>query len=368
MARSYINGAEQILAGSISWDRIASGAIVPTASLTDGALFIKSDGTVSMGAALNMNSNKVTNVTTPTAAGDAANKGYVDALVNGIQLHFARVASVSNIASLSGLPTIDGVTLSSGDRALLTGQTTGSQNGPWLVASGSWTRPADWAAASTLPEGQYFVVDADGTTYKNTKWFCTNTGSIVVDTTATTWTQDASGTSYNAGNGLQLVGTTFSVNPGNGISTGGGTASAVGYATRLVTVDANGIGITDGIAGQLVVANGSNHAAWATMGGDATISSGGTVTVTNTAGSGFTKYTNFVNNETPSGTVNGSNTTFTLASTPAAGSAGISSVRLYLNGQLLEQGSGNDYTISGTSITMLFAPTTGDKLRAYYMK
>ena len=41
--------------------------------------------------------------------------------------------------------------------------------------------------------------------------------------------------------------------------------------------------------------------------------------------------------------------------------------QIFLNGQLLDAGGGNDYTISGTSITMLSAPITGDKLRATYL-
>ncbi len=69
----------------------------------------------------------------------------------------------------------------------------------------------------------------------------------------------------------------------------------------------------------------------------------------------------WANNETPSGLVNGVNTSFTLAHTPAAW------IQLYLNGVLLEPGVGNDYTLSGTDITMTFAPQTGDKLRTYYM-
>jgi len=72
---------------------------------------------------------------------------------------------------------------------------------------------------------------------------------------------------------------------------------------------------------------------------------------------------NFVDKETPSGSVNGSNTTFTLANTPVAGSE-----HVYLNGMLLESGSGNDYTISGATITMLTAPISGDKIRVSYRK
>ena len=52
--------------------------------------------------------------------------------------------------------------------------------------------------------------------------------------------------------------------------------------------------------------------------------------------------------ETPSGTLNGSNPTFTLAHTPVAGTECI-----HVNGILMNAGSGNDYTISSATITFL---------------
>jgi hypothetical protein len=70
---------------------------------------------------------------------------------------------------------------------------------------------------------------------------------------------------------------------------------------------------------------------------------------------------NFSDNEVPSGTPNGVLTTFTLAHTPVN-----TSLSLYLNGVLQQAGAGNDYTISTTTITMLTAPLTGDKLLANY--
>lgn len=72
---------------------------------------------------------------------------------------------------------------------------------------------------------------------------------------------------------------------------------------------------------------------------------------------------NFVDKETPTGLVNGSNTAFGLANTPVAGSE-----HIYLNGMLQEAGAGNDYTISGATITMLTAPLTGEKIRVSYRK
>jgi hypothetical protein len=69
----------------------------------------------------------------------------------------------------------------------------------------------------------------------------------------------------------------------------------------------------------------------------------------------------FVDKATPTGAINGSNTSFSLAQTPTAGSE-----HLYRNGLLQESGGGNDYTISGATITMLSAPVTGDRLLVSY--
>ena len=72
--------------------------------------------------------------------------------------------------------------------------------------------------------------------------------------------------------------------------------------------------------------------------------------------------TNFTDNETPGGAINGVNLTFTLASAPnPAGS-----LRLFRNGLLMDPGG--DYTLSGSSITFIAVstPRTGDSLAAYY--
>jgi hypothetical protein len=65
-------------------------------------------------------------------------------------------------------------------------------------------------------------------------------------------------------------------------------------------------------------------------------------------------------NETPAGAVNGTNVTFTLAHTP------VGQIMLYLNGQYMTAGAGEDYTISGSTITMAAAPIVGDKIRSNY--
>lgn len=68
----------------------------------------------------------------------------------------------------------------------------------------------------------------------------------------------------------------------------------------------------------------------------------------------------YFDNETPSGTVDGTNVTFTLSKSPSPAN----SLRLFKNGVLMVQGT--DYTISGATITYTVAPTGGSNHRAWY--
>jgi hypothetical protein len=358
MAQTFLRGT-QIADGTITLAKLASGYSIPTANLADGATFVRAGGTVAFTADQSVGGFKLTNLADATNPQDAMNLRSVQGLVNGIQIRSARAVSVANVA-LTGLQTIDGVSLTSGQIVLLRAQTTASQNGPWAVAAGAWARPSSWAAASTQKSTLFFV--EEGTTYADTKWMVI-TDAITVDTTAVTINQDLSGTSYINGAGLGLAGNTFSVNFGQGVENDGSGNVRVKLDGTSLTRSANGIKIADGTAGRILMANNSGVATYTTVSGDATINDTGVISIVRTAGSGFLKYTDHVNNETPSGTINGSNTAFTLTSAPQNGT-----LQLFLNGIVLEPGAGNDFTISGTAITMLFAPLTGDKLRAYYVK
>lgn len=66
---------------------------------------------------------------------------------------------------------------------------------------------------------------------------------------------------------------------------------------------------------------------------------------------------------TITGACNGSNTAFVLPDTPIS-----NTLDLYYEGQRLTVGAGNDYTISGATITTLFAPESGTNLVAKYRK
>jgi hypothetical protein len=67
-----------------------------------------------------------------------------------------------------------------------------------------------------------------------------------------------------------------------------------------------------------------------------------------------------IENEIPSGSINGSNTTFTLANSPSPAS----SLRLHKNGLRLLPTT--HYSLSGSTITIAVAPATGDNLVADY--
>src|SRR5690625_2041495 len=121
------------------------------------------------------------------------------------------VATASNI-TLSGLQTIDGVTLQSGDRVLVMNQTNAADNGIYAAASGSWSRTTDFdeAKIGEVEQGASTFVQ-EGADYGNTSWTLQTGGTIVIGTTDLTFIQSAGSASYQAGDGLNLNGTTFSV-------------------------------------------------------------------------------------------------------------------------------------------------------------
>ena len=77
--------------------------------------------------------------------------------------------------TLTGLQTLQGVSLVAGDRVLAAGQTAGTDNGIWIVTSGAWTRAVDMAAGSAAL-GAYAFVSLG--TYIHTGWECTTTGNV----------------------------------------------------------------------------------------------------------------------------------------------------------------------------------------------
>lgn len=69
-----------------------------------------------------------------------------------------RLLASTNITLSGTSTTIDGITVNAGDRVIANGQTTTSQNGCYVVSSGSWTRATDSDTAVELDKAIYFVL------------------------------------------------------------------------------------------------------------------------------------------------------------------------------------------------------------------
>ena len=102
----------------------------------------------------------------------------------------ARAASVVNedISTLKAGDVIDGVTLAEGDRVLLKNQSTGSQNGIYVIGAnaGETERADDFDENDDVTSG-LIVPIAEGSNNADTGWMLSTDNPIVVGTTALTF-------------------------------------------------------------------------------------------------------------------------------------------------------------------------------------
>lgn len=156
-------------------------------------------------------SNRITGLADPQNPQDAATKAYVDASRLGLDVKDSVVvATTTNLASLSGLLTVDGYEFSGGERVLVKNQSTGSENGIYVASSGAWTRAADADNAGDLSGGSFVFVE-QGDTQADSGWVVTTNGSITPGTTANAWAQFSGAGQIVAGEALAKSGNTLDV-------------------------------------------------------------------------------------------------------------------------------------------------------------
>jgi hypothetical protein len=357
MAVTQLDGGRQIKAGTITNAEISASANIALTKLAEAV--VQADGGQAFTADQSMGGFKLTNLADPVSSSDAANKSYVDSARAGLDVkqsvRVATTAAGTLATSFENGDTVDGVTLATGDRILIKDQAAGAENGIYTVnASGTPTRATDADSNTEVTAGMFVFVE-EGTTNADTGWVLTNNGAITLGTTALTFSQFSGAGSFTDGAGLTRTGNSLAVN------VDGSTIEISSDALRVKDAGITYAKIQNVSAASKLLGRGDSGAGAPQ---EITLGSGLTMTGTTLSASASGLGTsNFVFHETPSGSVNGSNTAFTLANTPTAGT-----VQVFLNGILQEPGSGNDYTISGATITYLTAPATGDKIRVHYMK
>jgi len=206
-------------------------------------------------ADLSMAGFKLTNVATPAADTDAANKGYVDSVAQGLDTKASVVAATTTNGTLATAfangQVVDGVTLATNDRILIKNQTDATANGIYTVnASGAPTRSTDMNVGSEFPSAYVFV--EQGTVNADTGWVCTNNAPVTLGSTNITWTQFSGAGTYTASNGVVLTGSNFTFAPrsGYGLATGASgaeiklaTTSGLNISSDLAVGAGNGISV-----------------------------------------------------------------------------------------------------------------------------
>jgi len=164
---------------------------------------------------VSLNSQKITSLADPTADADAANKGYVDGVAQGLDVKDSVKATTTTNGTLASAfangQSIDGVTLSTNDRILLKNQNTATENGIYTVnASGAPTRADDLATGADAAGAFVFV--EQGTVNAENGFVCTsNKGSAVVGTNNLAFAQFSGAGQITTADGLQKTGNTISV-------------------------------------------------------------------------------------------------------------------------------------------------------------
>ena len=245
--------------------------------------------------------------TAPVSGNDVVNKTYLDFYAAGISWKQPVLCGTTANITLSGLQTIDGVTVVAGNRVLVKNQTTTSQNGIYLASATAWSRAPDADTWDELVSALVFV--ESGSTLAGSAWYCTIQKGGTIGTTAITWSNFSVAATYTAGTGLTLTDYVFSIT-NTGVS-----AAAYGSASKTLTATVNAQGqLTVLAATDIAIANTqvSGLGTMSTQAASSVAITGGTINGTTIGGTTAGAVT---------GTTITANTQFTGAGTGLTGTA-----------------------------------------------
>ena len=160
-------------------------------------------------SAVDFNSQRLTGVSDPTGAQDAATKSYVDAVKTGLDVKDSvKVATTGNTSRcLERRQLMRSV--AADERVLVKSQTDASENGIYDCKAGAWARSSDFDSNTEVTSGAFTFVE-QGTVNADAGFVLTTDGSITVGTTDLAFTQFSGAGSVSAGDGLSKSGNTLS--------------------------------------------------------------------------------------------------------------------------------------------------------------
>jgi hypothetical protein len=190
-----------------------------------------------MGDDLLMDGNQISGLAAPTQADHAATKSYVDAVSEGLHVHEqVHAIATTPLATITGgtvtynngtsgvgatLTLSVALDLAGGDldgdediivtdRVLITGETNAVHNGVYVITSTTvLTRASDFDTPTEMAGGDFIFV-THGTNYADTGWVLSEPVTAV-GTDPVVFIQFSGAGTYLAGNGLNLDGSTFSI-------------------------------------------------------------------------------------------------------------------------------------------------------------
>ena len=211
---------------SLDVDNLTLDGNTVSSTNSNGNIVLDPNGT----GTVDVSSAKITSVATPSADTDAATKGYVDGVVNGLDVKksvdFASTANVAGTynngagtitASSNGALSMDGGSPSNGQRVLLKDQSSNVQNGVYVVTNSGGagsqyvlTRAADADANAEISGGAFFFVE-QGSANADNGYVTTHNGTPTLGTDAITFEQFSGAGQISAGSALTKSGNTLNV-------------------------------------------------------------------------------------------------------------------------------------------------------------